>query len=88
MTTTTHRCAYPASGCTEPDCDVTAARYDQRVTEALVRIDHQHRITATGLGELGCAGYPGWHSWFDHRRHVAEAQLSELKRLGLLKEGA
>ena len=83
----THRCAYPAGGCTEPGCNVTAARTDERAIEALIRVDNDNRINCTGPGEVGCVGYLGWHSWSDHRRHVAEAQLAELKRVGLIPEG-
>lgn len=85
-TTAQHRCSYPSGGCTSPDCDITAARFDERVTEALMRVDHDHRITCTGPGEVGCLAYPGWHSWLDHRRHVAVAQLAELRRVGLLAQ--
>lgn len=86
MTTTAHHCPFPASGCTGPDCDIAADRFDERVVEALYRVDREHRITCTGPGEVTCLQHNNWHSWQDHRRHVAEAQLVELKRVHLLRK--
>lgn len=79
-----HTCPWPETGCTNPDCQVAAARYNQRVAEALYRVDHQHQITAATLGEVTCRLYPGWHSFPDHRRHVAEEQVAELQRCLLI----
>ena len=82
--TVQHRCPYPAAGCTAPNCHVTAGRFPERVVEALMRTEFNNAVTCTGPGEVGCRGRQGWHSWTDHRRHVAEAQLAELLRLNLI----
>ena len=79
-----HQCAYPASGCTHPACDVASARHDQRVVEALMRVDYDQRVTAATETQVECAAVVGAHSWPAHRRHLAEAQLTELQRVGLI----
>jgi len=56
--------------------------------DILVRIEAQNRINCTGLGEVGCDGRNEWHSWADHRQHVAEAQVAALIDAGLLSTEA
>lgn len=57
---------------------------DARRVDVLVTVDRGHRINCTGLGEVGCIAYAGWHSWDEHRRHVAQAQIAALRSEGLL----
>lgn len=58
------------------------------VTEAaarlLTRIERENAINCTGLGEVGCNGRQDWHSWSEHRLHVAAAQVAALADAGLL----
>lgn len=56
--------------------------YD-RLVETLVRVERENAINCTGPGEVGCKGRSGWHSWSEHRQHVAEAQAAALVAAGL-----
>jgi hypothetical protein len=49
--------------------------------EALIKIQRTNAINCTGPGEVGCNGQHGWHTWTEHREHVAEAQVDALRAL-------
>lgn len=52
--------------------------------QTLMRVERENAIDCTGLGEVGCHGRQGWHSWSEHRLHVAAAQVAALADAGLL----
>lgn len=54
---------------------------DELMIETLIKVERENAINCTGLGEVGCAGREGWHSWSEHRRHVAESQWAELREM-------
>lgn len=83
-----HQCPYPASGCTSPDCHVAARRIPQRVREALIVAERDSEITATRPGEVKCHSNQRWHSWLDHYKHVADAQVARLIELGLIVDSS
>jgi len=56
----------------------------EAATKILVRVERENGINCTGLGEVGCHGRTGWHSWSDHRLHVAASQVAALADAGLL----
>lgn len=80
----THHCPYPAAGCTDPVCPITAARHDDRIIETLVRVENDHTVHAMLAGDVTCPANPDWHPWPEHRRHVAIAQIIALRNLALL----
>lgn len=47
------------------------------LTEQIERVLRDTQINCTGLGEVGCPVVDGWHSWSEHRAHVA-AQIAAL----------
>jgi len=51
--------------------------------KTLMRIERENAINCTGLGEVGCNGRNEWHSWSDHRMHVAASQVAALIEAGL-----
>ena len=53
----------------------------ERVVEVLARVAAENEINCTGLGEVGCRGLAGWHTWHEHRRHIAELQAEALAPL-------
>lgn len=57
---------------------------DDALIETLTRVERENAINCTGLGEVGCEGRSGWHSWSEHRRHVAESQVVALREMGAL----
>lgn len=58
-------------------------RENAQIIETLVQVERENAINCTGLGEVGCNGRQGWHSWSEHRTHVAEAQAHALAEAGL-----
>ena len=52
----------------------------------LMDVEHKNRINCTGPGEVGCAGRIGWHSWVEHRRHVAADQVAALVAAGFMTQ--
>lgn len=53
------------------------ATADKRVA-VVQRVMQQQRINCTGPGEVGCYARKGWHSWYDHELHIAEAIVEAL----------
>jgi len=66
------------------------AEKDARIEAAiqvLVRVERENAINCTGLGEVGCNGRAGWHSWSAHRLHVAAAQVTALIEASVIPPG-
>lgn len=56
----------------------------EQAVAVLVQIERKNRVNCTGLGEVGCDGRNEWHSWAEHRQHVAAEQAEALADAGLL----
>lgn len=48
------------------------------LAEVLAEVGRENAINCTGPGEVGCKGRKGWHSWSEHRAHIAESQVAAI----------
>ena len=53
----------------------------EEIARVLGQVARDNEINCTGPGEVGCKGRRGWHSWSEHRAHVAQSQAELLAPL-------